>query len=164
MTHKMTEEMKQVNLAVDKYYFMIFKLCLLLLCNEEDAKDATQETFIRYIAKHPAFYDEEHEKAWLITVSNHICKDILRKSNRRRAVSIEECTMCTYDANENELLSALMELPSKYKSTILLKFVYGYSIKEIAKILNISESAVKMRLLRGKDKLKKLYRKGGEAE
>lgn len=152
----MTElETRQTDLAIEKYYSMIFKICLLILCNERDAEDATQETFIRYMTKRPAFHNEDHEKAWLIKVAENICKDILRKTNHQKLRSIEDCRCCNYDSESNDLLNAVMALPEKYKIVILLHCVYGYNLKEISEILHIGESAVKMRLSRGKEKLKK---------
>lgn len=152
----MEMETKQIDFAIEKYYSMIFKICLILLCNEKDAEDATQETFVRYMTKRPKFQNEEHEKAWLIKVAENVCKDILRKSNHRKTITIEECQCCTYGMESNALLNAVMALPEKYKIVILLHCVYGYTLKEIAGILQIGESAVKMRLSRGKEKLKKM--------
>ena len=48
----------------------LYRLCSVMTGNKEDAQDAVQECFLRYITKAPDFRDEEHEKAWLIRVEN----------------------------------------------------------------------------------------------
>ena len=49
-----------------KYSNTLYKICIVMLCNEQDAKDAVQDTFCRYLEKRPDFTNEEHGKAWLI--------------------------------------------------------------------------------------------------
>ena len=58
--------------AVIKYSDTLYKVCIVILCNEQDAQDAIQDTFCRYLEKKPEFRDEEHEKAWLIRVATNI--------------------------------------------------------------------------------------------
>ena len=58
------------------YGNILFRLCLLTLGNASDAEDVVQETFFKYLRKAPDFENEEHEKAWLITVATNQCKDI----------------------------------------------------------------------------------------
>ena len=50
----------------DKYYEMVWRICLVRFGNAHDAYDATQETFVRLMNYNKAFYSKEHEKAWLI--------------------------------------------------------------------------------------------------
>lgn len=54
--------------AVMKYSDMLYRICIVMLCNEQDAQDVVQDTFCRYLEKRPVFRDAEHEKAWLIRV------------------------------------------------------------------------------------------------
>ena len=57
-----------IELAVEKYSRMLFRICFAILANKEDAEDAVQDTFIKYYTEAPAFGSSEHEKAWLIRV------------------------------------------------------------------------------------------------
>lgn len=59
---------------VDTYGNMLFRLCLVILCNEADAEDAVQDTFFKYLSKSPTFNDYNHEKAWLIKVAKITAK------------------------------------------------------------------------------------------
>ena len=57
---------RDIREAVVKYSDMLYRICIVMLCNEQDAQDAIQDTFCRYLEKKPEFREEEHEKAWLI--------------------------------------------------------------------------------------------------
>jgi RNA polymerase sigma-70 factor (ECF subfamily) len=61
-----------------------------------------------------------------------------------------------YFSSDEEIgiMSDIINLPEKYKTVILLHYISGYRISEISEIMNLSESAVKMRLKRGREKLK----------
>lgn len=146
--------------VVLKYSNMIFKICLVLLCNEHDAKDAVQDTFYKYIKKATIFESEEHEKAWLITVATNTCKNMLRFKSMHREVDIS----LLYDYCELEedwgILEDLMSIPYKFKVVMILHYVEGYKVREIAKIIGRTPSAVKMRLQKGRKLLKQEYLKG----
>lgn len=144
---------KDIRETVIKYSDMLYKICIVILCNEQDVQDAIQDTFCRYLEKRPEFRDEEHEKAWLIRVATNICRDMLRFRNRHPKVSLDEMADCLAAPEQQETLRELLELPLKQKTVIYLHYVEGYHIKEIADILRTTEGAVKMRLRRGREQL-----------
>lgn len=152
---------KDIREAVIKYSDMLYKICLVILCNEQDVQDAIQDTFCRYLEKKPDFRDEEHEKAWLIKVATNICRDMIRFRVRHPKVSIDEVENFLVAPEQRETLKELLELPIKHKTVIYLHYVEGYSIKEIADILGITESAVKSRLLRGRKQMRDTVRMEG---
>lgn len=138
---------------------MLFRLCLITLGNSHDAEDAVQETFIKYLKKAPEFKSDEHEKAWLITVATNKCKDILRAKNHQPQINIDDVNEFTADPTNSDIMEALMTLPEKFKTVLILYYIEGYSTKEIARIINRTTSAVKMRLQKGRSLLKEAYRK-----
>jgi len=145
--------------VIKEYSNMLFRICLVMLCSEHDAEDALQEIFIRYMSKAPIFNDKEHQKAWLIRVASNICKDMKRFSLRHNHINIDELSdYYSSDANA-DILEAVLVLPQKYKLVILLHYVDGYDVESISKIAEISVSAVKKRLQRGREMLKLEYRK-----
>ena len=145
---------EDIRKAVLTYSDMLYKICIVILCNEQDVQDVIQDTFCRYMEKKPIFRDEEHEKAWLIKVATNICRDMIRFRIRHPKVSIDELENCLVAPQQKETLKELLELPVKQKMVIYLHYVEGYRIKEIADILGITEGAVKMRLQRGKEQMK----------
>jgi RNA polymerase sigma-70 factor (ECF subfamily) len=145
--------------VVLKYSNMIFKICLVLLCNEYDAKDAVQDTFFKYIRNTKRFENEEHEKAWLIRVAINICKNMLRFKFMHPQVDVDSIYDYYESEEEGEILEDLMTIPYKFKIVMILHYVEGYKVDEIAKIIGITPSAVKMRLLKGRKLLKQEYLK-----
>lgn len=142
---------------LDKYNLyknMLFQITFSYLGNKYDCEDVLQEAFIKLCYHAPEFSDEEHEKRWIIRVTINLCKNHLRNFWNRKKVSINGLEEYFTTEEEIEIMSDIITLPEKYKSTILLHYISGYKIAEIAEILKISESAVKMRLKRGREKLK----------
>lgn len=144
-----------------KYSDLLFRICFLLLKNEQDVGDVIQETFIQYMKKHPDFETEEQKKAWLIKVSQNKCKDFLRFHKRHSYVPLDEVEDLLVDTAEATpyhrlQLEEIWELDYKLKSVVILYYIEGYSIKETAQMLAISESACKKRLERARNKLKEM--------
>ena len=145
---------KDIREAVIKYSNTLYKVCIVILCNEQDVQDAIQDTFCRYLEKKPDFCDEEHEKAWLIRVATNICRDMIRFRVRHPKVCIDELENSLAAPEQSETLKEFLELPVKQKTVIYLHYVEGYRIREIADIMGITEGAVKMRLRRGKEEMR----------
>ena len=144
-----------------KYSDLLYRICFLILKNEQDVGDVIQETFIQYMKKHPDFESEEKKKAWLIKVSQNKCKDFLRFHKRHSYVpldEVEDILMGTSDVEPSHKvqLEEIWELEYKLKSVVILYYIEGYSVKETAKMLAISESACKKRLERARNKLKEM--------
>ncbi len=147
---------------VDKYGNMLFRMCLVILCNENDAEDVVQDTFITYLTKSTPFNDSEHEKAWLITIATNRCKNMRRYNIIRKHMDINDLQLYCKDDENYGLIEHLMRLPNKHKIVLLLYYVEGYKVDEIAKILVITTSAVKKRLQRGRELIRERYRKENE--
>lgn len=148
------EQMKKM---VDTYSNMLFKICFVMLCNEQDAEDAVQETFLKYLERAPRFDSDEHEKAWLIRVTQNICHNMTRFRMRHPTVNLDDLQEYCQDTNDMEALEFIMNIPAKYKSVLLLFYVERYQTGEIAKMLNLSETAVRKRLQYGRQLLKNEY-------
>ncbi|WNN76269.1 RNA polymerase sigma factor [Lysinibacillus capsici] len=147
---------------VDKYGNMLFRMCLVILCNENDAEDVVQDTFITYLTKSPPFNDSEHEKAWLITIATNRCKNMRRYNIIRKHMDINDLQLYCKDDENYGLIEHLMRLPNKHKIVLLLYYVESYKVDEIAKILGITTSAVKKRLQLGRELIREKYRKENE--
>lgn len=138
----------------EKYGRMLFKIAMIHLGNRNDAEEAVQEAFLKLYHKAPPFRDEEHEKAWLIRVAVNHCKNLLGSAWFRRVLKRNDIERVGSAVEDSRLMDMVLKLPVKYKAAIHLFYYEDYSVKRIADTLNISESAVKMRLRRGRELLK----------
>lgn len=150
---------KDIEETVDTYADSIYRLCFLMLKNKPDAEDAVQDVIIRYIESKKQFESEEHKKAWLLTVANNRCRDMLRLRIRHRNEELPELAAYTQSEEDTGILSALMSLPEKYRAVLILYYVEQYKVREIAGMLGKGESAIKMRLKKGRELLAEIYRK-----
>ena len=143
------------------YADMVYRLALSYLNHKEDAEDVVQDVFTKYMCGIHLPMDAEHEKAWFIRVTINQCNDFLRRQKHRTHASLDEIT--EFPGHEQELPFMLHEtlknLPEKYKTVIVLHYLEGFSVQEIAKICHISVSAAKMRLARGRELLKEELKK-----
>ncbi|WNS45964.1 sigma-70 family RNA polymerase sigma factor [Paenibacillus sp. MMS20-IR301] len=164
MQRSMTRPGQHVMKSYEQYAEMLFRIALVHLGSREDAEEATQDTFIKLMEKAPAFQDEEHQKAWLIRVITNHCKNLLGRGWRKREVKLEGMEPAAAgNPEELAVLQLVMAMPVKYRTVIHLYYYEDYPIQKISEILRISESAVKMRLRRGRQLLK-LELEGAESE
>ncbi len=159
MTQKKMKSEEEVTELVNKYGSLIFRISYCILCNVQDAEDAVQETFLKYLTKSPEFNDEEHRKAWLIKVSANISKNMLMFRLRRETVNIDDIENIGIAQDDYEIFGLIMNLPSKYKVVMTLYYVEGYKSREIAEIIDINEDTVRKRLQKGRELLKKEFEK-----
>lgn len=141
-----------------RYKTMLFRVAFAYLGNIEDCEDILQEAFVRLYFQSPDFAQEEDRKRWILRVTINLCKSNLRSFWKKHRCSLEDWEgqvdfMQSMAIEERELFIELVSLPEKYKSVLILRLT-GYSGKEIAQILSISEAAVKMRLKRGRERMK----------
>ena len=137
----------------------MFRLAFSYIKNREDAEDIVQEAFLKLYTCNIIFPADENIKAWLIRVTINLCKDILRSKKHRTAEPVSDIP--TEDKYQYELLDNIRSMKPEYASAIYLFYYEGYSVKEIAKLHRISESAVTTRLSRARKQLKKMLTKEG---
>lgn len=145
-----------VDLLMDRYKNNLFVIAFNVCKNVEDAEDVVQDTFIQYISLNKDFESEQHIRAWLIRVAINKAKNKNTGFFRRNALPLEDYVeTLTFDSPESsELFEAVMTLPEKYRVVIHLFYYEDYSVKEIAEIVRISQSNVKVRLSRARALLK----------
>lgn len=142
----------------DAYSNDLYRFALMYLGSIQDAEDIVQEVFLKLLDKH-MFFERKNEKAYLLTMTANRCKDQLRSSSRNEIVDLESVEWQLADNNgfterHRAVFDELMRLEDTFRVPIYLHYYSGYSYKEIAKILKISESATAMRISRGKEQLR----------
>ncbi len=143
--------------AVRRYQDMVYRVALHQMADVADAEDAVQEVFLRLYTCKNAFDGPEHLRFWLIRVTINYCKNELKSPWRRHRVALESLPdQPVFQAPEQrELYQAVMALPKKYRTVLYLFYYEELSTREIARLLDIRQSAVTTRLARARGKLKK---------
>lgn len=148
-------ESQEFETAYGLYADMLYRLSFSYMKNKEDAEDVVQEVFTKYFCGLHLPMNAEQEKAWFLRVTINQCHDTLRKKGYRMHASLDEVTETAKEESDTGYLQeALQKISEKYRGVVILHYLEGYSVEEIAKILHLSTSAVKMRLKRGREFLK----------
>jgi len=133
----------------------IFRIALSYTKSRADADDITQNTLIKLYRADKSFDSQAHIKHWLIRVSINESKKALLSPWRRLEPLEEMLPAFSLPSREHsELFCAVMNLPRKYRTAILLYYYEDYSTDEISKILSIPKATICTHLKRGREKLK----------
>lgn len=148
----------------------LFQYIYFMISDYNEAKDLTQETFIKAFENMNRF-DGQNPKAWLFRIARNMTIDLIRRNKKltffqhsipsraKRAESPEEQFMLT--ESEQEILQVLQSLKRNYRDVIVLRKIKEFSTKETATILGWSESKVKSNLIRGLKAFKTTWEKEG---
>jgi RNA polymerase sigma-70 factor (ECF subfamily) len=147
------------NKIVDEYANTIFYIALGYVKNSYDAEDIVQEVllkYIKYINTHGNFKDKDYEKYWIVRVAINLSRNEIKSARRKHNVPLDEnCSKLEFEiAEQFDLMQEIKSLKQKYREVFELYYLQDFKISEISKILKISESNVKIRLKRAKEKLK----------
>ncbi len=149
----------------ERYANKVYRKCYSFVYNQAKAEDFTHDIFLKLIVKIGTFKESSKFSTWLYSITYNFCMDQIRVNKKNVEVALDGNHDIMDENDEDDLVNmhsdqlgkTLEKIPSDEKALILMKYQDDFSIKEIADTLNITESAVKMRLLRSKDKLRKLY-------
>ena len=142
----------------------ILRLCYMYLKDNELAKDATQETFLKVYSKLNSFKELSSYNTWITSIAINTCKNIIRKTKYKQTeVSLDdfENLAGSYDADNEKKYSvsaAVASLKEEFKEVILLRYYRDLQIKDISKILQIPQTTVNYRLLKAKSLLKDILK------
>lgn len=148
---------------VERYERAVYNLCLRMLRNTEDAKDATQEAFFKAFRSLRTFRLGAKFSTWILTIGyNASCDRLSKRRHDSGAEITERADPGPGPAEETEredearrLRRAIDMLPEKYRAVITLYHLQGLQYDEIALILGLPMGTVKTHLFRGKELLRK---------
>ena len=144
----------QFDILAAKYMDTIYRLAFSWLKSPADADDVTQEVLLRLYRTDREFENEEHVRNWLMKVTVNECRKIWRRPFRTHE-NIEDYveTLVFKDANYRDLFEAVLHLDKVKRLTVVLYYIEGYSLKEIAEILGIPAATAGTRLSRARKEL-----------
>lgn len=162
MSHLSLRTDEDVDYILDKYSDTVYKIAYSQTKDRYHAEDVFQEVFLRLIKKRPTFENESHLKAWLIRVTINCSKSIFLSSHFKKRAVLDESIEDTKHivTEDSHVYEAVMTLPKKYGRVIYLFYYEGYSVREIANILQSKEATIKTQLARGRKYLKKILEGG----
>src|SRR6266516_1376300 len=161
----------------DRYSSRIYNFAYRFLKNSEAAKDAMQEVFVKMLKYANQFHGDAKLSTWLFSITANWCRDYLRKADNKAKDSDDVLVTLPAPAelspernlerreNEQRIQKALSALTPEQREAILLSRYQGLSYAEIAQISGCSEGAVKTRVFRAMETLKKALtaeERGGE--
>lgn len=138
----------------------MYRVAISMLQNEEDAADAIQETVLKCWQKMGQLRNDAYFGTWLTRILINQCKDILKK--RKKVVPLEELPELIHEDQyfTNEWKKILSNLNGKYRIVMELYYVDGFSTREIAGMLHITEANVRSRMVRGRKQLEQILSAG----
>ncbi len=159
MTLKPQRTGGDVEETINRYKNSVYGLALAKTGSRADADDVFQEVFLAYFESGKTFRDEEHKKAWLLRTAMNMCLRITASTWRKKTVPLPENDSDSggaifIDSEENRVWAALSELSEEYRLPIYLHYFQGLSTEEIGKALSVRPGTVRMRLSRGREKLR----------
>ena len=149
-------EMEEV---IGRYRSTVYGLALAKTNSPADADDIFQEVFIAYFQSSRVFREEEHRKAWLLRTTLNHCRRITAGSWRRKTTPLEEDLPVQFrEPEEDQVWSALMSLEDAYRLPLYLYYFQELSTEEVARALSLRPGTARMRLSRGREKLRELLK------
>ena len=131
----------------------LYATAYLLLHVTADCEDAVQEAVLRAWQRLPGLRNAQFFETWLTRIVINECKSQLRRRSRRGETELSP-RLAAPVSPEPELHAALTALKWKYRVVLTLKYIDGYTIEEIARILTLPRGTVASRL----DQAKRLLR------
>lgn len=150
----------------NRYVGKVYRRCLSLTKDATKAEDYTHDIFLRVYGNLGNFKERSAFSTWLYSISYNYCMDQIRSANRTATVALNQehdyhwADSGEYEHTEAQLqhLAQVLDTISPEETQLLrLKYEDGLDIREIAEQFNLKDSAVKMRLKRTRDKIRRLY-------
>src|SRR4029079_5149069 len=174
-----TGDTESFNQLVRRWERPIFALAYRTLGREEDARDVTQETFLRAFRALPGFKGDAKFSSWLYRIALNLCRDWMRRDRRAPMVTVPEGVEIHELAAERhptetvedlaaraELSGAVAEamdrLPAEQRTAVILKEYHGLTFQEIAELVNCPLSTAKTRLYQGLTLLRRYLAEEGK--
>ena len=143
---------------VRRYSGMILRLCFTYSLGRADAQDICQNVFLKLLQSDRRFDSEGETRAFIIRITINECKDVLKSGWRRRSVPLDELIereVPFLPEKNTGVLAAVQRLPVKYREAVYRYYYEGYNAEEIAAMVGAKPAAVRQRLARAREKLRK---------
>lgn len=157
---------KSFNELITYYYPFVLKYLLKITHNKELSEDLVQETFLKMIKNMDSYnISSSSFSTYLISIAKHSYIDYLRTNKEKSQEDIDAYTnkisseeIYFKNENYNYLMNEINKLPKNQKEAIILKYIKGYNLEDIALYQKVNSKTIKSRLFEARKKLKKLMK------
>ena len=167
----LTQNARLFDVLYERYSGKVYAKCVTILKDQDDAMDAMQDIFMKVLLSIASFKGNAKFSTWLYSVTYNFCIDETRRKKKliiegdEKLAQISETEQYEDHIDDQQLLSVKVEhmkiilddMRADDKSLLLMKYQDDLSIKDICDVVKKSESAVKMQLLRAKEKFVKIH-------
>ncbi|NLY19277.1 MAG: RNA polymerase sigma factor [Clostridiaceae bacterium] len=163
-------DVKAFEEIIELYKNKLFSFLVKTTHSGQIAEELLQEVFIRAYNNLDKYNDEFMFSTWIFRIALNICRSYMKKQNKLREMPInEELSYMEADGTYNpeeayekaelrsEIIYLINKLKEKQRIPLILKYVKGFSYFEIGNIMGISEEAARMRVLRAKENICRMY-------
>lgn len=139
--------------GIEAHSGMMYRVAYTILRNDDDCRDALQETALKAWEKRATLRNEQYFRTWIVRILINTCYDTKRK--RRPLVSLEAIPELSIPPHDPSLAIALQALPEKLRLPLMLCYSEGMRYEEIAQSLHLPKATVRGRIHRAKQQLRK---------
>lgn len=157
----------------DRYANKVYRKCIGMLRNQNDAQDISHDILVKAFLNIANFEGNSSFSTWIYAISYNQCIDFLRQRQKNTTIDYEDneevldreaddtqiAEKQLFEISVERLALLIHQLSEDDRAILLMKYQDEMSIDNIILVLNVTESAVKMRLKRARDRLRKLYEK-----
>ncbi len=152
-----------------RYKGKVFAKCISMLGDEGLARDATQDVFIKVLLNLAKFTEQSSFSTWVYSITYNYCIDMIRRKKKvpliftedvgkvSRELEVDIPDSVLLEMKQERLVKVLEQLPPGDKAILMMKYIDDLQIKDIGDILGKSESAIKMQIMRAKQKAQSIY-------
>jgi len=164
-----TQNVNYFNLLYDRYSDKVYAKCVSLLKDYTLAEDSTQEIFVKILLNCSKFNNKSKFSTWIYSITYNFCIDEIRRQKKEIKENVENFSSLDQidndiddaqilEINVYRLKEVLEFMPCEDTSVLMMKYQDDMSIKDMSLVLNKTESAVKMKILRAKKKFINIYK------
>ncbi len=160
----------QVTCLFDRYHGELYGYLARVVSDRQTAEDLVQETFLRAYRARAQLTGIENPRAWLYRIATNLALNAIHRRKRFawlpwNAANAESGPSDLGDqvSTSSAVEKALARLSPEYRIPLLLSSHFGFSIRELAEAMGISEGAVKVRLSRAREMFRQAYKREEEA-
>jgi RNA polymerase sigma-70 factor (ECF subfamily) len=152
-----------------RYATKVFAKSISMLNDEALARDATQDIFIKVLLNLAKFNEQSSFSTWVYSITYNYCIDMIRKKKKMplhftedvgkvsKETVVEVPDSVLLEMKQERLEKVLEKMPNGDQVILMMKYHDDMQIKEIAEVLGKTESAIKMQIMRAKQKAQSIY-------